>query len=133
MVSAMMTEDNEFELVPTLHFVLWQWQQEADGADAPQEELAFNLDKIALVVPDRTVAQALKRAAKAARGDNTSLVRALAAAAQSVERHLPEDYFPELWKLVSPGNYSIEDTMIGFNKEETTMLAKMLGKKTTPW
>src|SRR5260370_10287342 len=97
----MLIED--YELGPTLHWPLLQWQQEADGADAPQEVLAFNLDKIALVVPDRRVVQALKKAAKAARGDNTSrMVRALAAATQSVERHLPEDYFPELWKLLSP-------------------------------
>jgi hypothetical protein len=68
---------------------------------APQQELALNLDKIALVVPDRRVVLMLKRAAKAARGENTNhMLKALERAARSVERHLPEDYFPELWKLV---------------------------------
>jgi hypothetical protein len=95
---------NEVELVPTLWFVMRQWQEEAADGAAPEETLALNLDKIALVVPDRRVAQALKRAAEAARGNDTSrMLSALEEAVQSVERYLPEDYFPELCKLVAPG------------------------------
>jgi hypothetical protein len=95
-VSTMMTEDSG-ELVPSGEPCSYGRRKPPNVA-----RLAFNLEKIALVVPDRRVVQALKKAAKAARGDNTSrMVRALAAATQSVERHLPEDYFPELWKLVA--------------------------------
>jgi hypothetical protein len=102
-VNNMLTEDNELMLVPTLHWTLLQWLDEADDAEAPQEELAFNLEKIALVVSDRRVVLALKKAAEAARGNDTSrMLKALAAAARSVERHLPEDYVPPLWKLVAP-------------------------------
>jgi hypothetical protein len=98
----MLTEDNELELVPTLWGTLLLWQEEAAEVEAPQQELAFNLSKIALMVPDRRVVQALKRAAKAASGNDTSrMVKALDAAMRSVERHLPEDYFPPLYKLVS--------------------------------
>jgi hypothetical protein len=97
----MMTEDRE--LVPTLWGTLFIWQDEAAEAGAPQEELAFNLEKIALVVSDRRVVQALKKAAEAARGNDTSrMLKTLAAAARSVERHLPEDYVPPLYKLVAP-------------------------------
>jgi hypothetical protein len=106
----MTTEDNEFEVVPTLWFAMRQWQQEAiAGAGAPEKELAASLDKIALVVPSRTVARALKKAAEAARGTNSDLMmRELEAALQSVERYLPDDYFPELWKLVAPGRPEIK-------------------------
>jgi len=96
-----MTEDRE--LVPTLWGTLWLWQEEAAECAAPQQELAFNLEKIALVVSDRRVVQALKKAAGAARGNDSShMLKALAAAARSVERHLPEDYVPPLYKLVAP-------------------------------
>jgi hypothetical protein len=98
----MMTEDSG-ELVPTLWGTLFIWQEEAAECAAPQEELAFNLETIALVIPDRRVVLALKRAAKAARGNDTErMLKTLAAAARSVERHLPR--FTSLWRRVLKRN-----------------------------
>jgi hypothetical protein len=89
------------EYIPTLLGALLIWQQEAAECDAPQEVLAFNLEKVALVVPDRAVARALKRAAKAARAENTpDMLCELEVATRCVVERLPDGYIPELWKLV---------------------------------
>src|SRR5260370_41535646 len=123
----MLIED--YELGPTLHWTLLQWQQEADGADAPQEVLAFNLDKIALVVPDRRVVQALKEGGQGREGRQYLSHGEGVGGGHAIRRAPPAGrLLPGVMEapVTGTGDYSIEDTMIGFNKEETTMLAKML-------